>query len=845
MRRITYLLVLSAVPLLAAPVKPSAKPVAKPAAAAVKPMSQGDVDKRVDAIMAKLSLEQKIDLIGGVDGFFVRGYENLGWPRLKMADGPMGTRNFGPSAAYAAGIGLAAAWDPQLARETGEAIGQDARAKGVHFMLGPGVNIYRTPKNGRNFEYFGEDPFLAARTTVGYIKGIQSQGVIATVKHFAANNSEFDRNGSNSQVDERTLREIYLPAFEAAVKEAKVGSIMDSYNLINGDHATQNHHLNNEIAKQDWGFRGVIMSDWDATYDGVAAANGGLDLEMPSGKFMNQKTLLPAIKEGKVSVATIDDKVRRIIRTAVEFGFLDRDQRDLNIPRYNEAHRKVALKGAEEAAVLLKNEGVLPLSKHIKTLAVLGPNAYPAQPVGGGSAAVQPFDAVSGLQGLSQHLAPGAKVLYEPGILSLEEIFDRCSFKGEGGEPVLVERFTSPDATGTPVKTSREGRISFQSAEPIDWANYNARKGSLRYTTSYVATKSGAHRWFVGASGRDTFKLFVDGKLVMEQPEMEGQTPTSFSMNLEAGRTYAIKFELGIGSAWGTNRAGVAIVSNEDLITPEAKKLAAMADAAIVMVGFDQGTESEGFDRNFALPGGQDELIQAVSAVNKKTLVTLTSGGAVDASAWIDKAPALLHTWYAGQEGGRALANIVFGDVNPSGHLPMTWERSAADNPTAANYLYNNGEKNIQYREGLFVGYRGYEKKGVKPLFPFGHGLSYTCFAYKNLKISPASPKVGQDVTVSFDVTNTGKVAGADVPQLYLGNPTATVERPAKELKGFQRVTLKPGQTQRVTLKLDPRAHSFYDVATKAWKQDAGTYTVSVGHSSADITLKGEYQVSK
>src|SRR5216683_2098473 len=362
--------------------------------------SSGEVERRVESILSQMTLEEKIDLLGGVDGFFIRDIPRLNWPRLKMADGPVGVRNFGPATAMAGGIALAATWNLPLAERVGTEIGRDARSKGANFLLGPGVNIYRSPLNGRNFEYFGEDPFLASRFTVGYITGVQSQGVSATVKHFMANNSEFDRHNTDSIIDERAMREIYLPTFEAAVKDAHVAAIMDSYNLTNGQHMSQNDYLNNQVAKKEWGFSGLIMSDWDSTYDGVAAVNGGLDLEMPSGAHMNRATLLPAIKAGKASDATIDDHVRRILRRAVEYGWLDHDQTNLSIPRYNMEERAVALETARSSMVLLKNDGnLLPLDKaKIKTIAVVGPDAYPAQVVGGGSAGVRPFNSVSYLE---------------------------------------------------------------------------------------------------------------------------------------------------------------------------------------------------------------------------------------------------------------------------------------------------------------------------------------------------------------------------------------------------------------------------------------------------------------
>src|SRR5216684_1906382 len=288
--------------------------------------SKVDVEKRVDSILSKMTLAEKIEIIGGINDFYTRPIPRLGIPSLRMSDGPLGVHDYGPTTAYPAGIALAASWDPELAKRVGTAMGKDARARGVHFILAPGMNIYRAPMCGRNFEYFGEDPFLASRVAVSLIEGIQGQQVIATAKHFAGNNQEFDRYNVSSDIDERTLREIYLAAFEASVKEAKVGAVMNSYNLLNGVHATQNNHLNNEILKKEWGFDGILMSDWDSTHDGIGAANGGLDLEMPSPAFMNRATLLPAIQAGKVSVATIDDKVRRILRKAIQFGFFDRAQ---------------------------------------------------------------------------------------------------------------------------------------------------------------------------------------------------------------------------------------------------------------------------------------------------------------------------------------------------------------------------------------------------------------------------------------------------------------------------------------------------------------------------------------
>src|ERR1700732_4256885 len=349
--------------------------------------SKVEVETRVDSILSKMTLAEKIEIIGGINDFYTRPIPRLGIPSLRMSDGPLGVHDYGLTTAYPAGIALAASWDTELAERFGRAMGKDARARGVHFILAPGMNIYRAPMNGRNFEYFGEDPFLASRMAVSVIKGMQGQRVIATAKHFAGNNSEFARMTLSSDIDERTLREIYLPAFEASVKEANVGAVMDAYNLVNGVYMTANDHLNNEILKKEWGFDGIVVSDWGATHDGIAAANGGLDLEMPSPLFMNRETLLPALKDGRISIETIDDKVRRILRKAIEFGFFDRQQTDTGIPFYSQEGRQVALEEARGGMVLLKNAGnLLPLDEtQLKTIAVIGPDAYPAVISGGGS----------------------------------------------------------------------------------------------------------------------------------------------------------------------------------------------------------------------------------------------------------------------------------------------------------------------------------------------------------------------------------------------------------------------------------------------------------------------------
>jgi beta-glucosidase len=806
-------------------------------------------DERVESILGRMTLAEKIDLIGGVDGFFIRSIERLGLPRLKMADGPIGVRNYGPATAMAGGIALAATWNPSLAERVGIQIGRDARAKGVHFLLGPGANIYRAPMNGRNFEYLGEDPFLASRIAVGYVKGVQSQGVSATIKHFMGNNSEFDRHNIDCIIDERTMREVYLPVFEAAVKEAHVGAIMDSYNLTNGEHLTQNGYLNTDVAKKNWGFDGIIMSDWGATYDAVAAANGGMDLEMPAGVHFTRDSLLPAIHQGKVSVATIDDKVRRILHTAVRFGWLDHDQTDLSIPRYNQEGRQVALQAAREGMVLLKNDSnLLPLNKQkIKTIAVVGPDAYPAVPVGGGSARVEPFAAISFLEGISNALATTGKVYYHRGLPTLNELAEATNFltSDTGGEAGLhAEYFTNTELQGTSQVTRIDPHLNFGFGSR---ASFPEGTRSCRWTGYYLPSAAGAYDVFVESSGEGagSYRLYVDEKLVLDNwtSVRALANHVTFSFDKKPHKIMLVHRQQW-SAPWARLRLGV--IPHGKVVSADAKKLASNADVVVVAVGFDPETESEGADRTFRLPPGQDELIQDMAAANKNTIVVITSGGGVGMDAWLDRVPAVIEAWYPGQEGGTALAEILFGDVNPSGRLPVTFEHRWEDNPVHDSYYPEEGTNRVEYKEGVFVGYRGYEHKGTKPLFPFGYGLSYTTFEYSNLSITPIISKETQHESslpryeVSFDMKNTGNREGEDVAQVYVGETHGSVPRPLKELKGLAKVQLRPGETKSVSMVLDNRAFSYYDVAQKQWHVGLGEFDILIGRSSEQIVLRAK-----
>jgi len=813
-----------------------------------------EVEAQAKAMVAKLTLEQKIELIGGVDSMYTRPMPAINLPRFKMSDASVGVRTWGPTTAYAGGVGLAATWDTEFARALGESLGKDARARNVNFLLGPGVNIARSAIGGRNFEYLSEDPYLNATIVVPYIEGVQSQGVIATVKHYALNNQEFNRHNADADVDERTMREIYLPAFEAAVVKGHVDAVMNSYNLINGVHATQNDFLNIKLLKGEWGFKGVLMSDWDATYDGVAAANNGLDLEMPSPKFMNAKNLLPAVKDGLVKESTIDDKVLRLIRTELRYGFTDRPQLDPADSTVSISGDKVALKGALESITLLKNDGhLLPLdASKIKTIAVIGPDAWPAIVGGGGSSEATPFAAVSTVTGIANLLGPDVRVLYSRGLPEMVDVFRRTAWTGE----VKVEAFPNHDFKGTPTTGTRRNVADWK---PAEWEPVDPNPRSIRYTASYKTGDAGKYLLIGAASGEDAFNISVDGKPMLDQVHAEGQVPKYATLDLAAGQTVSVQADY-VPRGAGT-RFGIGMVYEPKLVSEDAKQLATLADVVVLAIGFDPQSEGEGHDRTFTLPWGQDALVDAVIKANPHTVVTLTGGGAMDTRRWIDKVPALLHTWYPGQEGGTAVAEVLFGKHDPEGKLPISFDRDWDANPSAMYYygvpggdtvLHTTGVDgkpldytvpHIKYDDKLMVGYRYWTTTGKHPLFPFGFGLSYTTFSFDHLQ-APATAASGSTVAVSFDVTNTGGVAGAEVAQLYVSDPSAKASRPERELKGFAKVRLAPGETRHVTLDLDARAFSYWDETTHAWKIDPGKFVIRVGDSSENTPLSADLMVN-
>jgi len=566
---------------------------------------------------------------------------------------------------------------------------------------------------------------------------------------------------------------------------------------------------------------------------------------MPTGAFMSQKNLLPAVKSGKLSESVIDEKVRRLLLTAARFGWLDREQKDDSISLYDTKNNDLALRSARESMVLLKNEGgLLPLDKsRVKSVLVVGPNAYPGAATGGGSASVVPFHTVSLLDGMGTLLGDAVKVYYDRGVMSLEDMAQQTEFvtEADGGKPgVKMEAFAGRDLSGT---AAAPEVIRYMSRSAIDGITSCAASGkplnaaSMRWTGYYNAADAGGRYilamqelWDISQN-----RVYVDDKLIFDNWDMVLTSQPHVTLELTPGMHKVVVENRGESKC-----LKLGIVAEDKVVRAQAKELAAKADAVIVAAGFDHDSESEGTDRTFELPFGQDALIGVMAAANPKTIVALTSGGNVASERWISKVPAYIAAWYGGQAGGRALAEVLFGEVNPSGKLPVTFEVKAEDNPTFANYYPAAGSKIVEYKEGIFVGYRGYEHNHVKPLFPFGFGLSYTTFSFSNLKVTGD----GATATVSFDVTNTGQRAGAEVAQVYVSDGHAKVARPAKELKGFEKVTLAAGETKRVSVPLTARSFAYWDVDAKSWKIAPGKFTILVGDSSASANLKGDVEVS-
>ena len=820
------------------------------------------MEKRIEKLLKQMTLEEKVSMLSGTDFWHTQSIERLGIPSIKVTDGPHGDRTMDednpnhtlPATCFPTGSAMGATWNTELIHRVGIAIGEETRARGCAILLGPCVNIHRSPLGGRNFESFAEDPCLSSQLTAAYIKGVQSQKVGTTVKHFALNNSEYQRMTISSEVGERAMREIYFPSFEKAVKEAGTWAVMCSYNKINGTYASANRPLLTEILREEWGFKGLVISDWFAVHSTAPAANSGLDLEMPGPARHFGNKLVKAVISGEVDEKTIDDKVRRILKVIIDTGAFDEKLTAARpIPGFPE-HRQLAREVAEEAIVLLKNENnVLPLKKNaVHTIAVIGPNAAEASIEGGGSAAVEPYYRVSPLEALRKICGDKVKIIYELGCpnniftLPLSPAYLVCE---KGGKPGLTgEYFANNELTGKPVATREDTSFKFMwMGGTVPVPEIKTDDFSIRWRGIFKAVDTGKYKFGLATNGWG--RIYIDGEPVcgnwgkrtmaevFQVPETVGEVA------LEAGKTYAIKIEFckdpQSRSPMRSFRVGCDIPLPPDLME-RAVKAAARADAAIVFAGLTEEYESEGFDRkDMDLPGKQRELIKKVAAANPNTIVVLNNGAPLAMTSWIDDVPAAVEALFPGQECGNAIAAVLFGDVNPSGKLPDTFPRRLEDNPAFTNYPGESGR--VLYGEGIFVGYRYYDAKKIEPLFPFGHGLSYTDFTYSNLRISPARVKAGNKINISIDVKNTGKAPGKEVVQVYVADIEARVQRPPQELKAFRKVSLTPGETKTVDFILEKEDLSFYDAEIKEWVAEPGEFEVLIGSSSRDIRARKKF----
>ncbi|HJR80461.1 MAG TPA: glycoside hydrolase family 3 C-terminal domain-containing protein [Anaerolineales bacterium] len=804
---------------------------------------------RIDELLEQMTFDEKVSMLAGADLWHSVGVPRFGIPQFKVTDGPNGARGAwgdmgAQSVATPVGIALGATWNPELIEKVGNVLADEVKAKGAHILLAPTVNIHRTPIAGRNFECFSEDPFLSGMIASAYIKGIQDKGAGACIKHFVANDQEYERHSMSSEVDERTLREIYLEPFRLAIRNAKPWAVMSAYNRVNGIYACENDHTLKDILKGEWGFEGIVMSDWFGTYDEDVPA-GGLDLEMPGpGRWMAKEFVQKALDSGTLSMEALDDKVRRLLDVLEKAGLFENPELQPERGEDKPEHRSVLREAAREAIVLLKNENdLLPLQKP-KSIAVIGPYARRAQILGGGSSSVSPHYSTSPFDGIQARAGDQVKVESATGCFihkNLPSLAPETMFTSDERAGLTVSLFDNTDLSGEPVYSEVTSRTQFGWFEDTV-PNVNQEAFSLRLEGFFMPQQSGTHTFGLNAVG--LARLFIDEKLVIDHwAESEKGQQKMVELELTTNQGYPIRLEYSWkgNKRWRSVSLGHLPPHAPDLIA-EAEDLAKRSDVVVLIASLTNEWESEGFDRvDMKLPGAQDELIERVAAANPNTVVVLNAGSAVE-MPWIDKVPAVIQLWYDSQEQGNALSDVLFGDVNPSGKLPTTFPVRLQDNPAYINYPGENGK--VRYGEGLFVGYRYYDKKELAPQFPFGHGLSYTTFEYSNLHLSEQQVRPVKGLDVSFDVTNTGKRAGKEVVQLYVRDLKCSVTRPEKELKAFAKIELAPGETKTVTLPLSQEAFWFFDTAQNGWITEPGEMEVLIGSSSREIRLKETFTLT-
>lgn len=801
----------------------------------------------IDDLLNRMTLEEQVALLAGADFWTTVAVERLGIPKIKVTDGPNGARGGGSlvggvkSACFPAAIGIGASWNPELVRQMGVALAEETKTKSARVLLAPTVNIHRSGLNGRNFECYSEDPMLTSALAVAYIEGVQSQGIAATIKHFVGNESEIERQTMSSDIDERTLREIYLPPFEAAVNQAGVWAIMSSYNRLNGVWTSENHWLLTELLREEWGYDGIVMSDWFGSHTTEASVTGGLDLEMPGPTRDRGEKLVAAVREGRVPAETVKAAARRMLLLLERVGAFEdatmEDEKAVDRPE----HRTLIRKLGADGMVLLKNDGILPLDKTaLDRIAVLGPNAAEPRVMGGGSAQINAHYKVSPLEGIKSALSGTNRVIHLKACRN-----NRLTQMIRGD--VSVDFFHGRDWSGPSVHRSTAEESQFFWLDMPD-ATLNPRDFSARIITRFRPEESGAHVF--GLTNAGFAKLYVDGELLVDGETGWargdnffglGNTEVRVEKSLEAGRTYEIRVDY---RAMPEGYEGIEIravrfgaeLPTSDAAIAEAVEQARACDVAVLVVGREGEWDTEGLDLpNMRLPGRQEELIEKVAAVNPRTLVVLQTGGPVE-MPWLDKVSAVIQAWYPGQEAGNAIADVLFGDAEPGGRLPQTFPKHLSDNSamTGDPKTYPGENGHVVYKEGLAVGYRHHDADGAKPLFPFGYGLSYTRFDWSEPRASGSD--MGPDgVTVEVEVRNIGDRAGAELVQLYVAPKLSRLPRPVKELKSFAKLAIPAGGRATARLSVNIRDLAYFDPDARAWIAEAGDYELIIAANAEDI----------
>jgi len=805
-------------------------------------------EQRVDS----MSLSEQISLLSGEDVWSVNAIPRLGIQKLRVTDGPNGARGGGSlfggvtAACFPVGIALGATWNRSLLAEVGRAIADEVKSKSAHVLLGPTINIQRSVTNGRNFECYSEDPELTAALAVSYIRGLQSEGIAATPKHFIGNESEIERTTVSSDIDERTLREVYLRPFEAAIKEAGTWAIMGSYNKINGTYAAENHWLLTEVLRNEWGYDGIVMSDWFGSRTTAATVNAGLDLEMPGPTRDRGDKLLSAVDRGEVPVEQVRQLAVNMVKLIERCGVINDASAFKEIANNRPEHQQLIRRAGAEGSVLLKNSGLLPLSTTLTHIAVIGPNAIDAQIMGGGSSMLNPHYSVSPIEGLENLLGSGV-IQYEKGCTNHR-------WEPLVKQNIRVDYFANRDLSGDAVFTEEIDESQSFILPPVANGRVDQHAFSLRASVDYMAPETG--EFTIGLHSAGLAKLYVNGELLIDLWSdwqkgrtffEEGCDEVVASYAFEAGETYTLEMEFATKetdnldlAAW---RFGLSKPLGDEAIQSAVER-AKEAEVAILFVGRSGQWDTEGSDlEGIKLPGRQDELIEAVSSANPNTLVVLQTGGPVE-MPWVDQVAGILQAWYPGQECGNAIADVLFGKQDPSGRLPQTFPVKLEDNPTHTDdpLVYPGHDGHVVYREGVFIGYRHYQANNIKPLFPFGFGLSYSDYQLQNLSCRNVAKG---HVELKVDVTNTGQRQGHTVVQIYCGEANSEIDRPECQLADFQKLELNAGESAALTFCLPLRRFAYFDSKTGLWTIPEGDYRVRAGFHANDPGLEAVINLSR